>query len=88
MVGALESLLRTQNQFLAGWLNYYADRMRLARELGTMQLESNGQWIKVALPGSPDAASEVPDNLPALPPSIPPPPAGDPPPAPPAPPGE
>ena len=75
MVGALQSLLRTQNQFLSGWLNYYADRMRLSRELGTMQLDPNGQWIKTALPASGEASNpEAPDAAPALPPSIPPPP--------------
>ncbi len=83
MVGALESLLRTQNQFLAGWLNYYADRMRLDRELGTMRLEANGQWVKTPLPGNTEAGTEPPNNLPAVPPSIPPPPVAAPPDAPP-----
>jgi len=27
------------------WLNYYAARMRLARELGIMELDRDGSWI-------------------------------------------
>jgi hypothetical protein len=27
------------------WLNYYAARMRLARELGAMKLDEDGRWI-------------------------------------------
>ncbi|MEE3373073.1 MAG: TolC family protein [Planctomycetota bacterium] len=76
IVGALQSLLRTQNQFLAGWLNLYADRMRLARELGTMQLAPNGEWIKGPLPGTPGAETVPPAAAPPLPPSVPPPPPG------------
>ena len=84
IVGALQSLLRSQNQFLEGWLNLYADRMRLARELGTMQLAVNGEWVKRPLPGSPGADAAPPATAPSLPPSVPPAPPGAAPPVPPA----
>ncbi len=31
------------------WLNYYADRIRLMRDLGLMQLDNEGNWIDVPL---------------------------------------
>ncbi|MGB7346048.1 MAG: TolC family protein [Pirellulaceae bacterium] len=44
--GALQS---SQNSFLAAWLNYYAARLRLMRELGVMQLDPNGRSIESAV---------------------------------------
>ncbi len=44
---ALSDLRNTLNNFMSVWLNYYAGRMRLARELGTMQLDENGAWIEI-----------------------------------------
>ena len=46
LLGALAALRRTQNNFMGVWLNYYAARMRLDRELGTMKLEPDGHWIE------------------------------------------
>ena len=31
------------------WLNYHASRMRLARELGIMQLDDQGRWLDTGL---------------------------------------
>ncbi len=31
------------------WLNYYAERMRLMRELGVMQLDEHGSWLDLPL---------------------------------------
>lgn len=73
MVNALRSLQASQNLFMGIWLNYYADRMRLEREMGTMQLTPNGEWIKTALPGSPNAGNEGAAGAP-LPPAVPAPP--------------
>ena len=45
LLGALSSLRSTQNNFMGVWLNYYAARMRLDRELGTMKLDKDGHWM-------------------------------------------
>ena len=45
LLTALSALRNTQNNFMGVWLNYYAARMRLDRELGTMKLDENGNWI-------------------------------------------
>ncbi|MEM7312582.1 MAG: hypothetical protein AAF497_05465, partial [Planctomycetota bacterium] len=46
LLGAQGSLQSAQNSFLAAWLDYYATRLRLYRELGIMQLEPTGHWIE------------------------------------------
>ena len=46
LLGAQGSLQSSQNSFLAAWLNYYAARLRLYRELGVMQLDPSGRWIE------------------------------------------
>jgi len=45
LLTALSSLRNTQNNFMGVWLNYYAARMRLERELGTMKLDQDGDWM-------------------------------------------
>ncbi|KPL27399.1 MAG: hypothetical protein AMJ72_09100 [Acidithiobacillales bacterium SM1_46] len=45
LLTALSALRNTQNNFMSVWLNYYAARMRLARELGVMMLDDDGGWI-------------------------------------------
>ena len=52
LLSSLGSLRDTQNSFLRAWLNYYAARMRLARELGLMQLDTEGRWIEMPPPSS------------------------------------
>lgn len=49
LLGAQSSLQSSQNNFLAAWLNYYAARLRLYRELGIMQLDASGRWIENSL---------------------------------------
>ena len=46
LLTALAALRNTQNNFMGVWLNYYAARMRLARELGIMKLDRDGHWIE------------------------------------------
>ena len=58
LLGAQRSLQSTQNNFLSDWLSYYADRMRLYRELGVMELDSNGRWIEQPIEPH-DSGSEV-----------------------------
>jgi hypothetical protein len=72
---AQASLLNTRNNFLSVWLNYYAAKMRLARELGIMTLDEDGRWIDRPLPGSSrdgsvDGDTPAAEELP-LPPPVP-----------------
>jgi hypothetical protein len=45
LLTALSDLRSTQNNFMSVWLNYYAERMLLMRDLGIMRLDENGLWI-------------------------------------------
>jgi hypothetical protein len=45
LLRALQDLRDTQDNFMSVWLNYYAARMTLARDLGIMQLDERGLWI-------------------------------------------
>lgn len=45
LLTALSDLRSTQNNFMSVWLNYYAERMLLMRDLGIMRLDENGIWI-------------------------------------------
>jgi len=47
LVNALSDLQNTQNFFMSVWLNYYAARMSLMRDLGIMQLDEQGLWVDV-----------------------------------------
>ncbi|HHM12881.1 MAG TPA: hypothetical protein ENJ16_04960, partial [Planctomycetaceae bacterium] len=46
---ALSDMRNTLNNFMSVWLNYHANRMRLARELGIMQLDDQGRWLDTGL---------------------------------------
>ena len=46
LLGAQQALRDSQNAFLGAWLDYYAVRMRLYRELGIMTLDPEGHWIE------------------------------------------
>lgn len=45
LLTALSDLRSSQNNFMSVWLNYHATRMRLAREMGVMELDDRGLWI-------------------------------------------
>lgn len=45
LLTAMNDLLSSQNNFMSVWLNHYAARMVLMRELGLMELDENGLWI-------------------------------------------
>ena len=73
LLTALSDLRNTQNNFMSVWLNYYAAKMRLARNLGLMELDKNGKWIDKPLPTfAPDGSLEGYDNATQLPPPVPP----------------
>jgi hypothetical protein len=67
LLTALSDLRDTQNNFMSVWLNYYAVRMQLARDLGIMMLDEEGRWIDVPLTGP---TTEEMEELPP-PPTIP-----------------
>lgn len=66
LLRALSSLRNTQNNFMGVWLNYYAARMRLARELGIMVLDEEGRWIEPPLSDAlmVEASGSEPESLP------------------------
>ncbi len=64
LLGAQSSLQTSQNSFLAAWLNYYAARLRLYRELGVMQLDPSGRWIENSVDFGRDGPSDPSDSLP------------------------
>lgn len=45
LLTALNDLQGSQNNFMSVWLNHYATRMVLTRELGLMELDHEGIWI-------------------------------------------
>ncbi len=69
LLTALSDLRSTQNNFMSVWLNYYANRMRLHRDTGLMQLDEEGRWIDMPLF---EAVTETPpETEESLPPPLP-----------------
>lgn len=71
LLGAQSSLQSSQNSFLAAWLNYYAARLRLYRELGVMQLDASGRWIENSLDFDNPAPIAEEESIELLPPPVP-----------------
>lgn len=69
LLTALSDLRNTQNNFLSVYLNYYANRMVLMRELGLMRIDDNGMWIDEPLDVALAAIEEY--NCEPLPPAVP-----------------
>jgi hypothetical protein len=69
LLTALSDLRDTQNNFMSVWLNHYATRMRIMRELGLMRLDEEGRWIDEPLPDfeQMDEESEVLPTPPGIP---------------------
>lgn len=49
LLTAMNDLQGSQNNFMSVWLNHYATRMVIMRELGLMELDERGIWIDVPL---------------------------------------
>lgn len=66
LLSAQGSLRTSQNSFLSAWLNYYAARVRLYRELGIMQLDESGNWVEIPIDftAEPDLEPFPPGELP------------------------
>ena len=69
LLTALSDLRNSQNNFMSVWLNYYARRMVLMRDLGVMKLDENGRWIDEPLEEA-LGNTETEEALP-LPPAVP-----------------
>lgn len=67
LLSALNDLRNTQNNFMSVWLNYYATRMVLLRELGIMEIDDYGRWVD----GTVDFEAYLPTEPVELPPAIP-----------------
>ena len=71
LLSAQSSLQNSQNSFLAAWLNYYAARLRLYRELGVMELDPSGRWIEDSIEFNTPEESEELNLMEPLPPAVP-----------------
>jgi len=71
LLSAQSSLQNTQNAFLAAWLNYYAAKLRLYRELGVMKLDEDGRWVETSLDGLGVSVPLNNQDIEALPPMVP-----------------
>lgn len=67
LLTALSDLRNTQNNFMSVWINHYAARMALMRDLGIMRLDQRGLWIDEGL----EAALEAAQSGASLPPAVP-----------------
>jgi hypothetical protein len=67
LLTALSDLRNAQNNFMSVWLNYYATRMQLMRDLGIMQLDGEGRWIDIPLPAADSSQLEEVELPPAVP---------------------
>ncbi len=69
LLTALSDLRNTENNFISIWINFWADRMRILRELGLMQTDDTGVWIEEsiedALRRSGQQEEPVPPEVPA-----------------------
>lgn len=69
---AITDLGATQNNFMSVWLNYYAVRMQLIRDMGIMELDENGMWIDRPLEfATLEELQQMHQELDALPPDVP-----------------
>ncbi len=64
LLSALSDLSNAQNNFMSVWLNYYAGRMLLIRDLGVMVLDEQGRWIDLPLDQIVDMACFTQEGLP------------------------
>ena len=77
LLTALNDLRQTQNNFMSVYLNYYANRMLLARDLGTMVLDQDGRWVDAPLSGFGDqremtlGIESLEGEIPMVPPALP-----------------
>ena len=66
----VSDLRSSQNNFMGVWLNYYATRMQLYRDLGIMEIDGCGLWVDKPLDEADEADEAGPEEIP-LPPPVP-----------------
>ncbi len=49
LISALTALSDSQNNFMSVWLNHYATRMSLLRDMGIMRIDDQGRWVDLPL---------------------------------------
>lgn len=49
LISALTALSDSQNNFMSVWLNHYATRMSLLRDMGVMRIDDQGRWVDLPL---------------------------------------
>jgi hypothetical protein len=69
LLTAMNDLQGSQNNFMSVWLNHYATRMVLMRELGLMEIDERGIWIDVPMEEALSHAEMFPVE--PLPPAVP-----------------
>jgi hypothetical protein len=94
LLTALSDLRNTENNFISIWINFWADRIRLLRELGLMQTDDAGVWQEETIeeavrrsgqieePLPPEVPAKWLQDAPSSPAEVPPAPAANPPSAP------
>ena len=70
LMTALSDLRSSQNNFMSVWLNHYATRMQLERELDIMEIDDEGMWIERPLFEAERAAAEEVPIPPPVPPGL------------------
>jgi hypothetical protein len=70
LLTALSDLRNTLDNLMSVWLNYYATRMVLERDLGIMMLDQEGRWIETELPQGTPPPTDA-EELPLVPPEVP-----------------
>jgi hypothetical protein len=68
LLSALTALQTAQDAYMSVWLAHYSARMTLYRELGIMQLDSEGMWIDTPLEWTEQVTAEPEPLPPAVPP--------------------
>jgi hypothetical protein len=68
LLTALSDLRNTQNNFISVWINYHADRMRLLRELGLLQIDQDGVWVEETIANAIRRSTEQDPLPPEVPP--------------------
>ena len=67
LLTALSDLRNSQNNFQSVWLNYYASRLQLARDLGLLIINGSGGYDSLPIDAVPRAALEELERPPVIP---------------------
>lgn len=68
LIGALDGLMTSQNEFLNTWVSYQTQRMLLDLNMGTMELDRLGRWVDPGVITKDRAVSKSSQSVQKLPP--------------------